>query len=138
MFSGLAFAAFFLGMKKNDHKYQQSSIFFGNVLVAFICIPFLFSIEALALRDLWMVTFLGVFQLAIAYAFFASGLKRIIAVEASIISMIEPVFNPIWVFIGYSEVPSVTAIIGGLIILGAIVARTLIAGAPFMKGKYGY
>jgi drug/metabolite transporter (DMT)-like permease len=122
-------------MKKNDHKYQQSSIFYGNVLVAIICIPFLFSIENLIFGDLWMVSFLGVFQLAIAYAFFTSGLKRIIAVEASIISMIEPVFNPVWVFLGYGEVPAVTSILGGLVILGAIVSRTLIAGAPFVKGK---
>ena len=135
LFSGLSFAAFFLGMKKNDHKFQQSSIFFGNVLVAIICIPFLFSLQVLTLTNFWMVAFLGVFQIAIAYAFFASGLKRIIAVEASIISMIEPVFNPVWVYLGYGEVPSITAILGGLIILGAIVARTLIVGAPFGKGK---
>ena len=138
LFSGLAFAAFFLGMKKNDHRYQQSSIFYGNVLVAIVCIPFLFSIEVLTFSDLWMVTFLGVFQIAIAYAFFASGLKRVIAVEASIISMAEPVFNPVWVFLGYGEVPTVTAIIGGLIILAAIVSRTLIAGVPFLKAKFKY
>jgi drug/metabolite transporter (DMT)-like permease len=135
LISGLSFAAFFLGMKKNDHKFQQGSIFFGNVLVAIVCIPFLFSLQDLTFSNLWMVVFLGVFQIAIAYAFFASGLKRIIAVEASIISMIEPVFNPVWVFLGYGEMPAITAIIGGLIILGAIVVRTLIAGAPFIKGK---
>jgi len=136
LFSGLSFAAFFLGMKKNDHKYQRSSIFYGNVLVAIVCIPFLFSLQGLTFSNLWMVTVLGVFQIAIAYAFFASGLKRIIAVEASIISMIEPVFNPVWVFWGYGEVPAIPAIIGGLIIIGAIVVRTLIAGAPFLKGKF--
>ncbi|MBT8390818.1 MAG: EamA family transporter [Ignavibacteriaceae bacterium] len=136
LFSGIAFAAFFLGMKKNDHKYQQGSIFYGNILVAIICIPFLFSLEVLTICDLWMVTFLGVFQIAIAYAFFAAGLKRVIAVEASIISMVEPVFNPVWVLLGYGEVPSISAIIGGLIILGAIVTRTLIVGVPFVKGKF--
>jgi drug/metabolite transporter (DMT)-like permease len=74
LLSGIAFAAFFLGMKKNDHKYQQSSIFYGNVLVAIVCIPFLFSMEVVAFSNLWMVAFLGVFQIAIAYAFFGSGL----------------------------------------------------------------
>jgi drug/metabolite transporter (DMT)-like permease len=136
LFSGLSFAAFFLGMKKNDQKFQQSSIFWGNVLVAIVCIPFLSTLHVITFSDLWMVTFLGVFQLAVAYAFFASGLKRIFAVEASIISMVEPIFNPVWVFIGYGEVPLVTAIFGGLMILGTIVIRTLIAGAPFVKGKF--
>lgn len=137
LISGITFAAFFLGMKQNDHKYQQSSIFWGNVLVAMICIPFLTSIELISFSDLWMVSFLGVFQIAIAYAFFASGLKRIYAVEASIISMVEPVLNPVWVFIGYGEVPSLEAIIGGLIILTAIVVRSLITQTS-IKSKFSF
>lgn len=137
LISGITFAAFFLGMKQNDHKYQQSSIFWGNVLVALLCTPFLTSLELISFSDVWMVSFLGVFQIAIAYAFFASGLKRIYAVEASIISMIEPVLNPVWVFIGYGEVPSLDAIIGGLIILTAIVVRSLITQTS-IKSKFSF
>ncbi len=136
LISGITFAAFFLGMKRNNQQYQQSSIFYGNILVALICIPFISSIETLATSDLWMVSFLGIFQIAVAYAFFASGLKRIQAVEASIISMVEPVLNPVWVLIGYGEVPSFTAIIGGLIILGAIIVRSLIAGGIRLRKKF--
>jgi DME family drug/metabolite transporter len=138
LFSGVAFAAFFLGMKKNDPKFQHSSIFYGNILVAIISIPFLFTLETLKSNDFIMVTFLGVFQIAIAYAFFSAGLKRIYAIEASIISMIEPVLNPVWVFIGYGEVPSITAIIGGLIILGSIIIRSIITGASTIRTKFNY
>jgi drug/metabolite transporter (DMT)-like permease len=138
LFSGVAFASFFLGMKKNDPKFQTSSIFYGNILVAIISIPFLFTLETLTTSDLWMVTFLGVFQIAIAYAFFSAGLKRIYVVEASIISMIEPVLNPVWVFIGYGEVPSITAIIGGLIILGSIIIRSVITGASTIRNKFNF
>jgi drug/metabolite transporter (DMT)-like permease len=136
LLSGVAFASFFLGMKNNDPKYQNSSIFYGNILVAIISIPFLFSLETVTTNDFLMVAFLGVFQIAIAYAFFSSGLKRIYAVEASIIAMIEPVLNPVWVFLGYGETPSITAIIGGLIILGAIIVRSLIAQTPTLKKKF--
>jgi drug/metabolite transporter (DMT)-like permease len=138
LISGVTFAALFLGMKRNDQKFQQSSIFWGNILVALICIPFLSSLEMISFSDLWMVSFLGVFQIAFAYAFFASGLKRIFAVEASIISMVEPVFNPVWVFLGYGETPSVTAIIGGLIILGTIIIRSLMTGTPIIKRKLNF
>ena len=136
--SGITFAAFFLGMKKNDPKYQHSSIFWGNIIVAFVCLPFLFSLESLASTDLLMVSFLGVFQIAFAYAFFSAGLKRIYAIEASIISMIEPVLNPVWVFIGYDEIPSVTAIIGGVIILTSITIRTLITGTATIRTKFNF
>jgi drug/metabolite transporter, DME family len=135
LMSGVLFAAFFLGMKRNDKRYQQSSIFWGNILVAIICLPFLFSIEELNFSQLWMVSFLGVFQIAIAYAFFSYGLRKVIAVEASIISMIEPVLTPVWVFVGYGEVPATTAIIGGIIILSAISIRTLQMGRALFSRR---
>ncbi len=138
LISGFTFAAFFLGMKKNGKEYQQSSIFYGNIFVALICIPFILDLKPLSFNDLWMVTFLGVFQIAIAYALFSYGLKRILAVEASILSMFEPVLNPVWVLIGYGEVPSVTAAIGGGIIIIAIFTRTMIAGSDFIKNKFSY
>lgn len=138
LISGLAFASFFLGMKKNDPMFQNSSILYGNVLVAIISIPFLFSLETIKTDDLLMVIFLGVFQIAFAYAFFSAGLKRIYAVEASIISMIEPVLNPVWVFIGYGEVPSVTGIIGGIIILTSITIRSLVAGKSRIRTKFNF
>lgn len=138
LISGITFASFFLGMRKNGKEYQQSSIFYGNIFVALICIPFLFDLKPLSFSDIWMVTFLGVFQIAIAYAFFSYGLKRILAVEASIISMFEPVLNPVWVMIGYGEVPSITASIGGAIIIIAIFTRTLLAGSDLIKKKFKF
>ncbi len=136
LLAGVAFAAFFLGMRKNDKQYQQSAIFYGNIIVAIICIPFILELESVSFTDLWMVSFLGVFQIAAAYALFTYGIKRILAVEASIISMLEPVLNPVWVFLGYGEVPTTFAIIGGLIIISAISLRTVIAGSDMIKRKF--
>jgi drug/metabolite transporter (DMT)-like permease len=138
LLAGVAFAAFFLGMKKNEPQYGESSIFYGNVVVALICIPFITDMNSISEKDFAMVSFLGVFQIAFAYALFSYGLKRIIAVEASIISMFEPVLNPIWVFIGYGEVPSFYAIIGGIIIMTAITVRTLISNSDFIKTKFRF
>jgi len=138
LISGIMFAAFFLGMRKNGKEYQQSSIFYGNIFVTIICIPFLLDLKPLSFNDIWMVTFLGVFQIAFAYALFSYGLKRILAVEASIISMFEPVLNPIWVLIGYGEMPTFFAAIGGGIIIIAIAARTIIAGSGFIKMKFRF
>ena len=59
LMAGILFAAFIFGMKKNDRKYQQSSMFLGNIFVALISLPFIFTIDELAFTDLWMVSFLG-------------------------------------------------------------------------------
>ncbi len=138
LLAGVAFAAFFLGMKKNDPQYGESSIFYGNIIVTLFCIPFITDMNTISTENLTLVTLLGVFQIAFAYALFSYGLKRIIAVEASIISMFEPVLNPIWVFIGYGEVPSFFAIIGGIIIITAITARTIIDNSNFLKTKLNF
>ncbi|MEE9449681.1 MAG: EamA family transporter [Ignavibacteriaceae bacterium] len=135
LLAGIFFASFFLGMRKNGKEYQQSSIFWGNVLVAIICLPFVFSIAELSFADLWRVSFLGMFQIAIAYAIFSFGLKRVYAVEASIISLIEPVFNPVWVLIGYGEVPAVYAIAGGVIIILSITTRTVQMGRILFRRR---
>jgi len=136
LLSGIAFAAFFVGMRKNKSEFQFSSIFYGNVFIALICIPSLFSINILPINDLWMVVYLGIFQIGIAYAIFSYGLKRVYAIEASIIGMIEPVLNPVWVFFGYGEVPSFMAIIGGIIIITTIAIRSFILESPVMKGRF--
>ncbi len=136
LFSGIMFAALFLSLRKNENKYQLSSIFYGNVIVALICTPFLSGIRDLNFSNLWMVSFLGVFQIGLAYAIFSYGLRRVLAIEASIISLVEPVFNPVWVYIGYGEIPSLMAIIGGIIILSAITARTLLLETPMLKGRF--
>lgn len=135
LIAGFAFAAFLLGMRKNEKGYQQSAIFYGNIIVAVICIPFIFEIKIISVSDLWMVTFLGVFQIAAAYAVFTYGIKRILAVEASIISMLEPVLSPFWVFLGYGEVPTNYAIIGGAIIISAIVVRKIAMGRVITESR---
>ena len=63
------------------------------------------------------------------------GLKRVYAIEASLISMIEPVLNPVWVFLGYGEAPSFMAIAGGIVIVTAISIRAFVFESPAMKQK---
>lgn len=135
LLAGIAFAAFFLGMKKNEGKFGEASIFLGNLLVSLFCIPFIFELKSLDGSDLAMVSFLGVFQIAIPYALFNYGIQRIKAVEASIISLFEPVLNPIWVFLGYGEIPKFNAIVGGLIIITAVTIKTFISGLNQINAK---
>ena len=135
LLSGVAFAAFLLGMRKNKNEYQFSAIFYGNIILMLVCFPSLFEIQHLSFSDLSMVSYLGIFQIGIAYAIFSYGLKRVYAIEASLISMIEPVLNPVWVFLSYKEVPSFMAIVGGIIIITAISIRAFILETPMMKAK---
>jgi drug/metabolite transporter, DME family len=135
LLSGVAFAAFLLGMRKNKPIYQANTIFYGNILIFLICLPFILQIETVTISDVWMTSFLGIFQIGLAYAIFSFGLQRVYAIEASLISMIEPVLNPVWVFLGYGEVPSFFAVIGGLVIISAISVRAFILESPSVKAR---
>jgi drug/metabolite transporter, DME family len=135
LFSGIAFAAFLLGMRKNKPEYQLNTIFYGNILIFLICIPSITQITDITFSNVWMTAYLGIFQIGVAYAVFSVGLKRVYAIEASLILMIEPVLNPVWVFLGYGEIPSFFAIIGGLIIITAISVRAFVLESPTMKAR---
>ncbi|MGA7720966.1 MAG: EamA family transporter [Ignavibacteriaceae bacterium] len=130
LLSGIALAGFLLGMRKNKKEYQFSSIFYGNIMVSLFCLSSIFNKPDLSISNLIMVSFLGIFQLGISYAIFSYGLIRVHAIEASLIAMIEPVLNPVWVFFGYGEVPSIMAIAGGIIIISAIIVRAFIYESP--------
>jgi DME family drug/metabolite transporter len=124
--SGICFAAFLLGQRKNAPQYHAAAIFWGNILIGLICLPALLQIPTIFSADFLMGTYLGIVQIGIAYAIFTYGLKRVHAVESALIAMVEPVLNPVWVFIGYGEQPSPGAITGGLLILVAIATRSIL------------
>ena len=68
---------------------------------------------------------LGVFQMGLAYVCFTTGLKHTPPVTASLISGIEPVLNPTWVALVYGEAVTVFSVIGGIIVIGAIVVYSV-------------
>jgi len=136
LLSGVAFAAFLLGMRKNKKEHQFVSIFYGNILVVLISAYSIFKLDTISVSNFLMVSYLGIFQVGAAYIIFAYGLKRVLAVEASLISMIEPVLNPFWVLIGYGEVPSLMAVIGGVIILITVSLRAIIQQSAVMKARF--
>ena len=71
-----------------------------------------------------MLLFLGFIQIGTGYMLFNYGLKRILAVESALLAMLEPILNPVWVFLGYGERPGSWAIAGGLMIVLMLMLRT--------------
>jgi drug/metabolite transporter (DMT)-like permease len=80
------------------------------------------------------VLFMGTIQIGAASQLFSYGIKRITAVQAMLTAMIEPVLNPVWVLLVTGEKPSVSALIGGGIIIAAVVGSSL-AGRRRERGK---
>lgn len=130
--SGLGLATFSLLLKVSRDRYPDQdpigTVVLGNFLVAAICLPFLAGKPLPDLTQAMALLFLGVFQLGIAYMLFTSGLREISATAAMVTSMLEAVFNPVWVFLGLGERPSGFAMAGASIILGVVAWYTFRSG----------
>jgi drug/metabolite transporter, DME family len=64
-----------------------------------------------------ILAIMGAVQLGMPYFLFSKGLRTVSLQEASLIALIEPVLNPVWVVLTIGEVPSVTTLAGGAMIL---------------------
>ncbi len=130
--SGICFAVFSLLLRKQriEQKTENtlSSIIMGNILIVVVAFFFIFPNFALSSSETLILLYMGIFQIGISYVIFNVGIKYVSATESMIIATMEAIFNPIWVFLGIGETPSVYAIAGGLIILSAILWRSLSKG----------
>lgn len=135
LLSGICFAAFLIGIRKSNEVYRIPAIFWGNIFIPILCLSSVIPNFKIDLENFLMVTYLGIFQIGLAYAIFTYSIKRIEGIEAALIAMIEPVMNPIWVYLGYGEKPSPFAILGGLIILSTITMRTILTERKRLNEK---
>jgi drug/metabolite transporter (DMT)-like permease len=130
LLSGAFFGLYFIFLRHPRslaNKNPALSVFYGNILVVLLMIPFLTNNPPNpTTNDLLAISFLGVFQIGIAYILFTGGIAGgVRSLDASIIGFIEPLLNPVWVFLILSETPSKWAIIGGGIIVAAVAAHTV-------------
>lgn len=126
--SGLCFAMFSLLLKYKRVKHKSpntlNNVITGNALVAVIAGCIIFPNFTLNTTESLILLYMGAVQIGISYIIFNEGIKYVSATESMIIATLEAMFNPIWVFIGIGEAPSVYSIIGGVIIFGAIIWRS--------------
>jgi drug/metabolite transporter (DMT)-like permease len=81
-------------------------------------------------QDWLRLALLGVAQLGIPYVLYGIAIRYVSALEGSLIPVIEPILNPIWVAIFIGEVPTTFALAGGAIVIGTVLWHSLPALAP--------
>ncbi len=128
--SGLCFALFFLLLRhsKARNVNRASSTIYGNLISVLVCAPaFVGAVRrGITPVDFGCIAYLGIVQLGLAYLLFTSAMARgVRSLDASIIGYVEPVLNPLWVFLFIGERPSRWAIAGGVIIICSVLVHTL-------------
>jgi drug/metabolite transporter (DMT)-like permease len=128
--SGLCFACYFLLLRhtKSRAVNRASSVIYGNLIVVLIAASAgLRALPQMNAHDTFSVLYLGVVQIGLAYTLFTVAMARgVRSLDAGIVGYVEPVLNPIWVFLILGERPTQWALIGGGIIVAAVVSHMLL------------
>ena len=124
-FSGLCFGIMVMLMRHQRRVEPFQAVILGNVLAALMGLPFMIQAGLPSLESCLGLGLLGIVQLGVPYYFYLKAISRTSALEAVLIPMIEPVCNPIWVFLLLGETPGSWALWGGLLVLIGAFGRGL-------------
>ncbi len=122
--AGLGFALLTVMNRRFSQTYPSLTVaFFQDGFATLFLLPFLFGFRSeVKTHDLCLLIILGVICTAGSHTLFIQGMKKIRAQTASLISSLEPVYGIIFAYFLLRESPSVRTLLGGAVILGAVLA----------------
>lgn len=104
-----------------------AAVLLGNVFAFAIALPFALADPAPLARasaaDWAVIAYLGAIQIGLAYVLLTRAFRRVEALEASLLLLVEPVLNPIWTWLALGEEPGRWALAGGAVILAATAGK---------------
>jgi drug/metabolite transporter (DMT)-like permease len=129
LLSGITFSFYFVFMRMQKDESPIESILLSHWLVSAIGLTATLFLPAphFTLKSVGAIAVLGIFQIGVAAILFATAIRRISAISANLIAVIEPVFNPLWVFLALGEAPGAKALIGGAVIIAAVTGVSIIS-----------
>jgi drug/metabolite transporter (DMT)-like permease len=128
--SGVCWALTVMGMRwlgraeRAGRASTAPAVAIGNLLALLISLPFALPVTHARPTDWAIVIGLGTVQIGLAYVFLTKALLVVPALEAMVLLLLEPVFNPVWAWLWHGERPGPWSIVGGALILGATVLKT--------------
>jgi drug/metabolite transporter (DMT)-like permease len=122
------FAAFSVILRKGKSVDMTPAVCWAGIWGALIAAFMLFATQqgfVLSTHDLVLCGLLGFVQVGLGLILFTAGSRYVPAAEITLLSLTEVVLGPIWVWLGVNEIPSRLTLIGGAIVLIAIVAQAI-------------
>ena len=122
--SGISFATFIVCTRMQKNAHPAGSIFLGNVIALVVCLPSMI-VTPLTEDAIFGGMYLGLIYGGLSYIIYSACIRYVSALSAILIATIEPVLNPVWVFLLVGETPSSYAILGGGIVVVSILIGNL-------------
>jgi drug/metabolite transporter (DMT)-like permease len=106
-----------------DAPGAVAAVVAGNLIAFAVCLPPAWPVAASTPLDWAVIGYLGVFQIGLAYVLLTRGVRRLPALEVSLLILVEPVLNAVWAFLIHGERPGPWSAAGCTLILVATAAR---------------
>ena len=133
----VAAAVNFVTIKRAGHGVDLiPAVLLGSVFSALLMLPLAWPLQA-SLHDIGILAILGFFQLGLPCMLMVRAMKSLSAPEVSLLALLEVLLGPLWTWLGAGEVPTQETLIGGAVVMGALMFNELAAmrTAPVAAGK---
>jgi drug/metabolite transporter (DMT)-like permease len=121
-FMALAIAAMTVMVRRHRNTSMVAAAAMSNVLGSVISIPFAHGITGITGFDLLILAMFGCFQVALGLTLFFLGSRLLPSGQAALISTLETPLMPFWIWVGFAEVPTLRVLVGGALVMGAVIA----------------
>jgi drug/metabolite transporter (DMT)-like permease len=121
----LAFALGTVVIRRQRHLQMTPALALSPLIAVVVAAPLATSLRVSG-RDLVLLAVFGCVQLGTGLAIYAVGARLAPPAKVALVSMLETVLGPLWVWLFVAEVPGVAAIAGGSIVLVALAAHTVV------------
>ena len=121
IFAGMAFACYYMSLEGASESQRMSAILIAHGLTFLVGLPFTFVYPPeLSAAPVACILVLGVVQLGIPYVLLGRASGACPPLACSLLGAVEPLLNPVWVFIFAGEAPGLWALIGGVVVVATI------------------
>lgn len=123
IFAGMAFACYYMSLEGASESQRMSAILIAHGLTFLVGLPFTFVYPPeLSAAPVACILVLGVVQLGIPYVLLGRASGACPPLACSLLGALEPLLNPVWVFIFDGEAPGMWALMGGVVVVATITA----------------
>jgi drug/metabolite transporter (DMT)-like permease len=125
---GISFAVMIVLARRYREVSMTSAMCLATALTALVALPFAHLVVTPG--DLALLAMFGIGQMGLGLLLFTAGVRLIPAADAGLITVLEVILAPVWVWLAFGEDPGTRAIIGGAIVLAAVIAHTVFERRP--------
>ena len=118
----VAIAAMTVIVREHKNTPMVAAPAWSNLLGSVISIPFANAIASVAAADLVVLAMFGFFQVALGLSLFVLGSRLLPSGQATLIATLETPLMPFWVWVAFQEIPAPRALLGGALVMGAVIA----------------